>query len=63
MIINGQNYMKTFKCKQKFAEFLMFKKHFPVFNVEGEYYYFVYTDLLRETLEGLPIWTKIANKI
>ena len=63
MIINGQNYKKTFKCKEKLAEYLMFEKHFPIFDIQDEYYYFVYTDLLEEVLKGLPLWTRIVNKI
>jgi hypothetical protein len=63
MIINGQSFIDSFKCKKKLAEYLIYKKHFPVFNVDETYYYFVNTDLLKEVLEGLPLWMKIANKI
>ena len=63
MIINGQNLMASFKCKKKLAEYLIYEKGFPVLNVDEKYYYFVETDLLKETLEGLSLWTKIVNKI
>lgn len=63
MIINGQNFIKSFKCKKKLADYLIYEKHLPVLNVDEDYYYFVDNNLLKEALKGLPLWMKIANKI
>ena len=61
MIIDAPEFMPTFECKKILAEYLMYKKNIPLVSVSGNLYYFVDNALLKEVLEGLPLWIKILK--
>jgi translation elongation factor P/translation initiation factor 5A len=61
MIINGQNFIKSYKCKKKMAEYLIYEKNIPPLDVDEKYWYFVDNELLQEILEGAPFWLKLLN--
>lgn len=62
MIINSQSWMPSaFKCKKILANYLIYERNLPVLNVDENFYYFVDSELLREILESLPLWLKLAK--
>jgi hypothetical protein len=63
MIINAKNFMPTYRCKKRLANYLIYEKNLPVLDVDKGYWYFCDNELLREILDGLPLWLKVLNKL
>jgi hypothetical protein len=63
MIIDGKDYVNTYKCVKMIADYLIYEKNLPVFDVDKNFYYFRESELLDEILGSMPIWLKLIDKL
>lgn len=61
MIINPEIFNDTFRCKKIVANWLMYKKHIPLFGLNNGYYYFARTYINMKVLNKLPWWIRLLN--
>lgn len=52
---------KKYRCKKPVANWLVYKKHLPVFSFEGEYYIFIKTAEFEKAIKELPFYLRILQ--
>lgn len=63
MITNPSIIENSFKCKKAIKDYLVFRCHIPMFGYDKHYFYFSYTEKLKECLEKMPLLLKISHRI
>lgn len=61
MIINPEKFSKKYRCKRDVMRYLVIECCLPVFSIEGDYYYFIDNDRLRDCLKKMPLTLKILS--
>lgn len=62
MIINKSIMDTLYRCNKTVARYLILAGVPPI-SYDNRYYYFVDTELLRTSLEAMPLHLKILNKL
>jgi len=62
MIINKSIMDTLYRCNKTVARYLILAGVPPI-SYDNRYYYFVDTELLRTSLEAMPLHLKVLNKL
>ena len=62
MLVNPEVIQNKYRCNKTLSNYLVYELHFPLLGIKGKNYYFADTEVLRECLQKLPLWVRIAKK-